>query len=135
MTPFRLACNTKTLYYRGISPVVRLTCFILFVSLVASAQADSPIVFNEIMYHPATNEPLFEWVELQNQMSVDIDMSRWSLDGGVHFTFPSGTIIPGGGYLVVAGSTAALSAATGVTNVIGPFTNRLSNAGDKLQVP
>ena len=35
---------------------------------------------------------------------------------------------------MVAASPAALNAAVGVTNVIGPFTNRLSNAGEKLQV-
>ena len=30
---------------------------------VCPARADTSIVFNEIMYHPATNEPAMEWVE------------------------------------------------------------------------
>src|SRR5437762_11966432 len=64
--------------------------------------ADSPVVFNEIMYHPLTNESALEWVELQNQMSVDMDRSGSSVDGGIHFQFSEGTVLRGGGYLVVA---------------------------------
>ena len=96
--------------------------------------ADSPVVFNEIMYHPQTNEPALEWVELQNQMSVDIDISGWSLDGGIEFRFGEGTIIRGGGYLVIALSPAALMAASGLPSVLGPFSNRLSNAGEQLRL-
>src|ERR1051326_908988 len=51
-------------------------------------RADSVVVFNEIMYHPATNEPALEWLELHNQMAVNMDLSGWSLDGGVQFKFP-----------------------------------------------
>jgi hypothetical protein len=97
-------------------------------------RADSAVVFNEIMYHPLTNEAQLEWVELQNQMSVDIDMSHWSLDGGVDFRFPDGTILRAGSYLVVASSPATIAAATGITNVLGPLSNRLSNAGERLRL-
>ena len=99
------------------------------------AWADSTVVFNEVMYHPQQlNEAAFEWVELRNQMAVDMDLSGWSLEEGIDYLFPEGTVIPGGGYLVVAGSPADLTAATGVTNVCGPFTGRLSNSGEKLEL-
>src|SRR5258706_10447933 len=49
----------------------------------AGVWADSVVVFNEIMYHPKTNEAQLEWIELQNQMSVDVDVSAWSLTGGI----------------------------------------------------
>jgi len=106
----------------------------LVLSLTPTLRADSPVVFNEIMYHPATNEAQLEWVELQNQLSIDVDMSRWSLDGGIHYVFAEGTIIPSGGYLVIALSPATLTAATGKTNILGPFTDRLANSGEKLQL-
>ena len=61
-----------------------------------SASADSVVVFNEIMYHPQTNEAAFEWVELHNQMAVDVDLSSWTLENAVSFTFPEGTVIAGG---------------------------------------
>ncbi len=103
--------------------------------LVAQARADSTVVFNEILYHPkATNEALFEWVELHNQMAVDMDISGWSLAGGAQFTFAAGTVLGGGKYLVVASSPASLIAATGATNVLGPFLGRLSNSGDTLEL-
>jgi hypothetical protein len=104
--------------------------------LVASiaAHADSVVVFNEIMYHPATNEPGLEWVELHNQNAVDVDLSGWRLTGGIDYTFPDRTVIRGGGYLVVAVSPGTLTAASGVTNVLGPFSGRLSNNGEELRL-
>src|SRR5436190_2452668 len=96
--------------------------------------ADATIVFNEVMYHPATNEAQLEWVELHSLMSVDMDISGWSLANGIDYTFPTGTIVPGGGYLVVAVSPGTLMAATGLTNVMGPFSGRLSNSGETLEL-
>ncbi|MBM4365764.1 MAG: lamin tail domain-containing protein, partial [Deltaproteobacteria bacterium] len=57
------------------------------------------VSFTELMYHPA--EGGSEWIELHNPMSIDIDISGWSLAGGVDHAFPSGTVIPAGEYLVV----------------------------------
>src|ERR1051325_7469524 len=104
------------------------------ISFVASARADSTVVFNEIMYHPQTNELQYEWVELYNQMAVDMDISGWYLTNAINYKFAEGTVVPGGGFLVVASSPADLRAATGATNVIGPFTGRLSNNGDKIEL-
>jgi hypothetical protein len=98
------------------------------------AKADSVVVFNEIMYHPGANTAGNEWLELHNQMSVDVDMSGWSIASGVAFAFPEGTVIPGGGYLVVALSPPELAAATGLTNILGPYTGHLSNSGEKLEL-
>ena len=112
---------------------ILFSCSVLGLAPVL-ARADTAVVFNEIMYHPRTNEAQLEWVELQNQMGVDIDMSRWSLDGGIDFRFPEGTIIRAGAYLVIAVSPATIAGATGITNVMGPFLNRLSNTGERLRL-
>ena len=93
---------------------------------------DSTTVFNEIMYHPARQgEP--EWIELHNQMAVDMDLSGWSLASGVSYEFPAGTVIPGGGYLVIAADPATLQTAFGV-QVLGPWSGRLDNAGEQLEL-
>ena len=105
---------------------------VLCLSGALSARADSSVVFNEIMYHPATNEPAMEIVELYNQMAVDVDMSGWSLDGDIHYQFASNTVVHGGAFVVVAISPTNLAAGTGLTNILGPFTNRLPNSGGKL---
>ena len=104
-------------------------------SLEARRVLDSTVVFNEIMYNPAdvASESL-EWVELYNQLAVDIDISEWSLRGGVDFDFPDGTIVPGRGYIVVAADPDALQADTGFASAVGPFTGRLDNNGETLKL-
>src|SRR5690349_2788235 len=82
-------------------------------TLEPRAVLDSTVVFNEVMYNPAGNDESLEWIELHNQMAVDMDLSKWQLEGGINFTFPEGTIIAGGGYIVVAANKAALASATG----------------------
>jgi len=115
------------------SRTTQLIALLVFLA-AAGSRADTSVVFNEIMYHPWTNEPTMEWVELYNQMAVDVDVSGWALDGGVTYSFPSNTIVRGGGFLVVAVSPGTLMAVTGSTNVVGPFVGRLSNSGETLQL-
>ena len=105
--------------------------FLLCLSSVV--RADSIVVFNEVMYHPSSREALLEWVELHNQMAVDMDLSRWSLDGGIQFSFPEGTLISAGGHLVIASNPQAL-ATNGFAGAMGPFTGRLGNSGDSLKL-
>ena len=114
------------------SSALRLFLPVLIVG--CRAVADSTVVFNEIMYHPSTNEAALEWVELHNQMAVNMDVSGWSLQGGVQFEFAEGTVVPGGGYVVVAVLPTVLAAATGYTNAFGPFVGRLSNSGERLEL-
>ena len=97
-----------------------------------SAPSDSVVVFNEVMYHPTNDDPSLEWVELHNQMSVDVDLSNWSLAGGVRYQFPVGTVIPVGGYVVVAANPGLLRISLGAEGVFGPWTGKLNNAGDTL---
>ncbi|RLD09577.1 MAG: hypothetical protein DRI44_08190, partial [Chlamydiae bacterium] len=96
--------------------------------------ADSVLVFNEIMYHPATNETAMEWVELYNQMAVNLDISGWGLQGGIDYSFPEGTIVKAGEYIVIASSPEILEHSTGITDVYGPFTGRLSNSGETIKL-
>jgi len=78
-------------------------CLVLGIcGLNTSLRADSVVVFNEIMYHPGQNQTSGEWIELHNQMAVDVDLSGWSIKDGITYTFPEGTFLPGGGYLLIA---------------------------------
>jgi hypothetical protein len=115
--------------------------FFLLVSLLICAPnalwADAIVMFNEIMYHPATNESSLEWVELRNQLAVDVDISEWTIRGGIQYRFASNTIVPGRGYLVLAINPAALLAVSpglAASRVVGPFTGRLNNAGEDLRL-
>ncbi len=98
------------------------------------AIGDSVVVINEVHYHPREAAQDLEYVELHNQLSINVDMSGWKLDGGISFDFPEGTVIPKRGYLVVAKNPAALQAATGYSGALGPFTGVLSDGGERLRL-
>jgi len=104
--------------------------------------SDSVVVFNEIMYHPTTAEEDLEWIELYNQMKIDIDLSRWSLNDGVSYIFPEGTVIHGGECLLVVGFNPADSGKLDNfinqyntdpleprEDIVGPWIGQLSNGG------
>ena len=111
--------------------IVRFSCLCVIL-LASGATADSVVVFNEVMYHPQTGDNV-EWVELYNQMGIDIDISGWLLQGGVQYTFPPNTIIGAGDYMVVASAPELLlnKAPLGAL-VFGPFIGKLSNNGETL---
>src|SRR4051812_8726851 len=99
-----------------------------------SVRADTVVVFNEIMYHPATNEPTMEWFEIYNQHAVDVDLTGWSITGAIDFSFAPNTVMKGRSYLVIAANPTTLAGATGLTNILGPFIGRLGNGGDTLRI-
>jgi hypothetical protein len=60
-----------------------------------------PIVINEIMYKPVTQDDNDQYVELYNQGQAAVDLSGWTFTEGPQYTFPAGTIMPAGAYFVV----------------------------------
>ena len=96
----------------------------------------SAMTITEIMYHPATRTDgkNVEFVELYNPQPYYEDISGWQIGGDIAFTFPAGTVVPGGGFLVVAGVPEDMRAVYGLEGVLGPFTGKLSNSGGKLQL-
>lgn len=87
----------------------------------------TPLVISEIMYHPAPRADgrQLEYLELFNADSAFADLSGFRLAGDVSFVLPPGTVIPAGGFLVVAQAPDDLLADGGATNVLGPWTGRL----------
>ena len=96
---------------------------------------DSTVVLSEIMYNPAGTDESLEWLELHNQMAVNVDISGWRLDDAVEYTFPEGTVIEGGDYLVVAADPDSLAAESGLTEgILGPYGGSLSNGGERIRL-
>ncbi len=89
------------------------------------------IVFSEIMYKPAprTDGNNCEFLELYNSLPYFHDIGGYQITcADMNYTFPAGTIIPAGGYLVVAASPASIQAVYGVTNVMGPYSGSLKKS-------
>jgi len=95
------------------------------------AAAQPSVVINEIHYNPDVKTELVEFVELFNAATNAADLSGWYFSDGISFTFPAGTLLPAGGYLVVAQDPAALRAKFGVS-ALGPWTGQLDNDGETI---
>lgn len=93
------------------------------------------IVINELHYHPLNDEG--EFVELANFGSEAVDLSGWELRDGIGFTFPAGSTLPAGGFLVVAENRAEfLSERPGLDPmlVLGDYSGSLSNSGERIEL-
>ncbi|MEN8865511.1 MAG: lamin tail domain-containing protein, partial [Akkermansiaceae bacterium] len=66
------------------------------------AALPSQVVINEIHYDPANETSAEEFIELYNPGANVVDLSNWELTDAVQFTFPAGTTLGAGAYLVIA---------------------------------
>ena len=114
-------------------PVIVFAALLAAITSISSVSArDSVVVFNEVNYHPQGDDTSVEYVEVYNQLAVDVDLSNWRIDGDIAFDFPEGTVIGGREYLVIAKDPGALEAATGIDSALGPFSGFLSNSGNPI---
>jgi len=115
----------------------RLRIALPLVALTTSVITRADVLINEIMYHPSSELVTEEYVELYNPGAGAVDLSGWKFTNGVQFTFPAGTSIPAGGYLVATANPAAFHAkypavANYVTSV--GWTGRLSNSANRIEL-
>jgi hypothetical protein len=95
----------------------------------------SDIVINEIMYHPISGYADDQYIELFNRGASVADVGYWRFTEGIDFMMPAGTVIPPGGYLVVARSLTnmlARYAQLNAVNTVGEFGGKLSFRGERL---
>ncbi|MCK4294938.1 MAG: lamin tail domain-containing protein, partial [Planctomycetes bacterium] len=106
------------------------------------AKTEWLVVINEIHSNPDVETELVEFIELYNAGPVDVDMSGWYFRDGITYTFPEGTILQAGEYLVVtedayaaySPKTVTQKYGTSSTKVYGPFTGNLRNFGEKIEL-
>lgn len=103
----------------------------LGLALVAGFPCFANIIINEIHYDPPVKTELAEFIELHNTGTTTVDLSGWQLANGVDFTFPTGTTIGAGAYLVIAENPAAFRTKFG-GNALGPWTGLLANDGESI---
>ena len=93
----------------------------------------------EVMYHPpgtspATEDEKLEFIELYNNEPVSADLGGWAFTKGIDYVFEPNTILGPKQYLVVARDPNALKTAYKIANVVGPYTGKLDNAGERIEL-
>ncbi|MCW5556071.1 MAG: lamin tail domain-containing protein [Verrucomicrobiae bacterium] len=102
-------------------------------SFTTTAPVPTTAVINEFHYKPGDRTSLEEFIELHNPGDAPLDLSGWTLASAVNFTFPSNTVLPATGYLVVGENPAVLLAKYGVT-ALGPWSGKLSSKGETIEL-
>lgn len=106
-------------------------------TFTTTALVNSTPVINEIHYHPADDATLgpipLEFIELYNPGDAAVDLTNWKLADGITYTFPSGSILTAGGYLVIAQDPATLLTKYNVS-ALGPYSGKLSNSGETIEL-
>ncbi|MCX8156390.1 MAG: lamin tail domain-containing protein [Verrucomicrobiae bacterium] len=120
-----------------------------------------PIIISEIMYHPpdiiqGTNrldDSLNEYIELTNLASTNVPLftpteptNRWSLNGGIEFTFPQGVVLPARSSLLVVNFDpvtnltqlaifrAKYNIPANFNRIYGPYKGKLANSTMLIQL-
>lgn len=109
-----------------------------------SYPAVGPIVISEMMYNPASDIDEEEYIELCNITSSVVTLYDyheslpWKFTDGIDYTFPVVTSIPAYGRLIVAKDPATFTAKYGQLpagiQLLGPYTGKLSNSGEKIEL-
>ncbi len=91
------------------------------------------LVIHEIFYHPPL-EREGEFIELFHRGSVPLDISGFRFTKGIEFTFPGGTIVAPGDFVVIAKQPENLERTYSLTGVYGPFDGVLADAGENVRL-
>ncbi|HTD68326.1 MAG TPA: lamin tail domain-containing protein, partial [Candidatus Limnocylindria bacterium] len=94
------------------------------------------LVISEIMYNPRnrTDNKDLAFIEIFNADPIFEDLSGYRLGGDAGYTFPTGTVLQAGSFIVVAASPLDVQSEYGITGVYGPWTNALSNSGGTVRL-
>jgi hypothetical protein len=105
-----------------------------------AAQSNPAVMFGTLDDDPVSDNQEEEYIELLNQDGVAVDLSGWTISGGVSFTIPSGTVIPAGVTLYVTPNAKAfrnrqLSPRGGEQRfLVSPYSGKLSSEGETIDL-
>ena len=101
-----------------------------------TARSAARLVISEIMYHPPDTGDVsgtsLEFIELKNVGGEVAHLDGFQFTDGIAYTFPSGTILPPGEYLVLASDTAAFANRYGGLKAFAQFKGNLANSGERI---
>lgn len=101
---------------------------------------DAKVVVDQVEYSPASGNQAHEYLTLTNPLPYAVDISDWTLSGGVEFTFAKGTVVPSNRVVYVAPDVRAFKARPTAPRggmglfVVGPYRGQLSARGEPLVI-
>lgn len=102
---------------------------------VNAPPVETAIVINEIMAAPPSQHSDGEFIELYNRGTQTVDLGTWAFTGDISHTFPLGTLLEPGGFLVLGRNPQWLAANyPGLSNIHGPYSGKLKNRGELLRL-
>ncbi len=94
------------------------------------------IAVSELNYHSDSLNSSGDWIELHNYSGAAVNLSGWTLkDGNVlnpAYTFPAGTSIASGGFIVLVENTSKFAAIYPGVSFLGPLPFEFSNNSEQI---
>lgn len=88
------------------------------------------VVIDEIMYHPADDDPRGEWIELHVPGDAPVDLAGWQLVDGTTAILEGA--LPAGGFGVVVADPEAFAVAHPDVQILGVLEGGLANTGERI---
>jgi len=123
-----------------------IDCTVTMVACGACTEGSAGLVITELSYDPSGTQGTdanCEYIELFNSYSNTITLdanTTLALSNGASFTFPAGTTIAPGEYIIIAinptgfGTCAWATPPPAGTQIFGPTTGSLANAGESVDI-
>jgi len=98
------------------------------------------VVISEIHCNPDLETELVEFVELHNAGTRDVNISGWTLDDGISYTFEPNTILAAGTHIIVAENRDHIRIKWGGRGdmlrdvTFDPYTGNLDNDGERIRL-
>ncbi len=120
------------------SVVLSLTGLTVSAGFEIDCSALGDVVLNEIQYNAPVDADPGDWVEIHNRRGFELDLGGWTFRDAPHahiFTFPVGTRLAGGGYLVLCSNSAAFRGLyPTVENLLGDIGFSLAGDGETIGI-
>ncbi len=102
------------------------------------SSTSAQVTISELNYNSDSASNAGDWIELWNYGSTALNISGWKLKDGQDnhvFAFPTGTVIPANGYLVVVEDSLKFETQfPNVNNRIGELGFNFGNGGDEIRL-
>ncbi|MFT4546683.1 MAG: hypothetical protein ACI9MB_000626, partial [Verrucomicrobiales bacterium] len=140
-----LVAGTNVLAFHGMNGSAGSSDFLILPQLLAgvsdsNGSVEPQIEFGALEFSPDTGNQDEEFIELVNNNNIAVDISEWTLTGGVEFKFAGGTVIPANSSLYVSPEVKVFRArATSPKGgeqrfVVGGYRGHLSSFGESLEL-